>query len=71
MSLGRGITGQNTFLTNGELLRYLTSGAAWIRDRRPLGVHLLQRLIDIDRRVSWRLSHPIAEALTRKASACA
>jgi len=52
--LHHGITGQNTFLTNGELLRYLSSGAAWIKDRRPIGVrenHLLQRIIDTDYRL--------------------
>ena len=52
--LRHGITGQNTFLTNGELLRYLSSGAAWIKDRRPVGVresHLLQRIIDTDYRL--------------------
>jgi hypothetical protein len=52
--LRHGITGQNTFLTNGELLRYLSSGAAWIKDRRPIGVrenHLLQRIIDTDYRL--------------------
>jgi hypothetical protein len=53
--LRHGLTGQNTFLSDPEMVLYLSSGVDFFLEMQPVGIrenHLLQRIIDAD----WRLN---------------